>query len=181
MQVHIGAQRGAHRPLNLAALRELSDAIGGAIFVRRAFAINRDAFASGMRAAGVPTPGAVAPEARQAPADADAPWPTNDADVKALTELDARSADDKAVLLSWALDAWTLVDAEVQRLFSAMMHSLGLFRRFRISPVDFAAFISDVATHYNANPCVPSILLVRCIASRADFPLSPTNAPPQVS
>ena len=33
-----------------------------------------------------------------------------------------------------------------------MLHSLGLFRRFRLSPTAFADFVADTATHYNENP-----------------------------
>jgi hypothetical protein len=136
----------------------LAAAPAGAIFVRRAFAINRDAFQSGMRAAGVPTVGALGLDTRQASGAADAggvPYPASEADAKALAELDERAAADKQALLSWSLDAWTLEDAEVARLFSSMMHALNLLRRFRISPTAFEAFMTDVACRYNSNPCVP--------------------------
>ena len=135
--------------INSHLVRELCDAVGGAIFVRRAFAINRDAFASGMRAAGVPTtPAALEPHQLQP----NAPYPASDGDAKALAELDERAAADKATLHNWALDSWELEDAEVQRLCVAMLHSHGLLRRFRISPSALASFVADVATHYNDNP-----------------------------
>jgi hypothetical protein len=53
---------------------------------------------------------------------------------------------------SWSLDAWTLSDAEVQSLCCAMLHSMGLLRRFSIQPTQLAALVSDVAARYNANP-----------------------------
>ena len=131
-----------------ARVREVCDAVGGAIFVRRAFAINRDAFASGMRAAGVPS----TPTAQELNSDQqDKPYPANEADAKALAELDERAAADKAVLDSWSLDPWTMEVEEVQRLCCAMLHAHGLLRRFRISPSALKTFVSDVSLHYNDN------------------------------
>ena len=130
-----------------------------------------DAFQSGMRAAGVPT--AAGLDTRQASGAVDAggaPYPASEADAKALAELDERAAADKQVLLSWALDAWTLEDAEVSRLFSSMLHALNLLRRFRISPTAFEAFMSDVACRYNSNPCVSR-------SARACFYLGCMHAP----
>ena len=148
MQLHFGA-RSRQTVIDGAVIRELCDAVGGAIFVRRAFAINRDAFASGMRAAGIPSaPVAHEPQEPQQ----SAAYPASDADAKALAELDARAAADKATLQVWGMDPWELEEAEVQRLCCAMLHSYGLLRRFRISPSALATFVSDVATHYNANP-----------------------------
>ena len=131
-----------------ARVREVCDAVGGAIFVRRAFAINRDAFASGMRAAGVPS----TPTAQELNSDQqDKPYPANEPDAKALAELDERAAADKAVLDSWSLDPWTMEVEEVQRLCCAMLHAHGLLRRFRISPSALKTFVSDVSLHYNDN------------------------------
>ncbi len=53
---------------------------------------------------------------------------------------------------SWSLDAWALSDAEVQSLCCAMLHSMGLLRRFSVQPTHLAALVSDVAARYNANP-----------------------------
>ena len=168
MQVHFG-ERVRLTLVNGALLRELCDAVGGAIFVRRAFAINRNAFASGMRAAGVPSASA-AQEPRQL--HPDAPFPASEADARALAELDERAEADNATLQRcgmssttpacvrptlmshhrWELDSWDMEDAEVQRLCCAMLHSFGLLRRFHISPSALASFVFDVATHYNDNP-----------------------------
>ena len=141
-------------------LKEAADVVGGAVFVRRAFAINRDVVRSGLvapsssgmrRTLSVSTrlgSGAPSPYG-----DAGTPlYPATEADAAALAILDARISADCATLDSWALDAWALPEEEVQRLFSAMLHCLGLFRRFCISPTSFAAFVSDVATHYSDNP-----------------------------
>ena len=146
--LHFPVVNTVQSAVKAALLRELSDAVGGAIFVRRAFAVNRDAFADGMRAAGVPsTPS----DPRLAHASPTAPYPADEADAKALAELDERAAADKETLSSWALDAWDIGDEEVQRLCSAMVHSYGLLRRFRISPKAFAAFVADVRCRYNDN------------------------------
>jgi hypothetical protein len=159
-QLHLGLF--ASTPVNLAALRELCDIVGGAIFVRRAFAINRDGVAGRLVAGGgalaAATPRHIASTgvsggggAAGAAAESEPrlPYPASDADAAMLAALDARAAADKSQLLRWSLDAWTLPDEEVQRLFVAQFHSLGLPRRFRISPTAFAAFVADVASHYN--------------------------------
>jgi hypothetical protein len=86
---------------------------------------------------------------------ADAPppkYPANDADAEALRTLDARLAADKAVLQRWSLDAATLNDEELQHLVVAMFHSLGLLRKFHISPTACAAFTADVKAHMTENP-----------------------------
>ena len=141
-------------------LKEAADVVGGAVFVRRAFAINRDVVRSGLvapastgmrRTLSVSTRMGSGGIAQQG--DASGPvYPATEADAAALAILDARISADCATLDSWSLDAWALPDNEVQRLFSAMLHCLGLFRRFCISPTAFAAFVSDVATHYCDNP-----------------------------
>ena len=146
--MHFGA-RSRQTVISDARVREVCDAVGGAIFVRRAFAINRDAFASGMRAAGV-VPST--PTAQELPlVQPDTLYPANEADAKALAELDERAAADKAVLDSWALDPWTLEVEEVERLCCALLHSYGLLRRFRISPAALKGFVADVSSHYNDN------------------------------
>ena len=143
-----------------AVLREAAGVIGGALFVRRAFAINRDGEAR-PASRDTPTPRRVAAAAAADGRDAVAPYPANDADDAVLALLDARSATDCATLESWALDAQSLSDEDKHRLLAAMLHSLGLFRRFRLSPTAFADFVTDTATHYSDNPfhhfaqCVP--------------------------
>ena len=136
-----------------AVLREAAGVIGGALFVRRAFAINRDGEVRPTRE--THTPQRRISSAAAAAADGgDAEWhyPANDADDAALALLDARSAADCATLDSWALDAQSLADEDKHRLLAAMLHSLGLFRRFRLSPTAFADFVADTATHYSDNP-----------------------------
>jgi len=149
----------------LSCLGEAADVVGGAVFVRRAFAINRENSRSVpvlMPAAGAPGSGGIRRTASNTfrLGSSDGPssngsavtYPATEADSAALAILDARRAADMATLDSWSLDAWQLPDDEVQRLFSTMLHGLGLFRRFSISPTAFATFISDVATHYSDNP-----------------------------
>jgi class 3 adenylate cyclase len=142
-------------------LKEAADVVSGAVFVRRAFAINRDVVRSGLVAQPASTglrrtmsvsnrlgSGGIAQHG-----EAGGPvYPATEADAASLAILDARISADCATLDSWSLDAWALPDDEVQRLFSAMLHCLGLFRRFCISPTAFSAFVSDVATHYSDNP-----------------------------
>jgi hypothetical protein len=145
-----------------ATLRELSETIGGAIFVHRAFAFSSAGFSS---AAGLPSAGMApgTPPVRSShsrsrsslvvcteqPA---APFPGSEADAVALLALSGQAAADRATLESWSLDAWELEDAELQRLCSAALHSLGLLARFRISPTAFAGFVADVAAGYRDNP-----------------------------
>ena len=137
-----------------AVLREAAGVIGGALFVRRAFAINRDGEVR-HTSWETPTPRRIAAAASAAAAeggDAGGTYPANDMDDAALALLDARSAADCATLDSWALDAQSLADEDKHRLLAAMLHSLGLFRRFRLSPTAFADFVADIATHYSDNP-----------------------------
>jgi hypothetical protein len=158
-----------------AVTREVCDVVGGAIFVRRAFAVNRDgAVAGGGGGGGGRTPlrSPSPPPRRSARRDSisertapprlsmalqqwgadGVPYPATEADAAALNALDFASASDRATLLSWSLDPWTLPDEEVQRLLVAMPHALGLLRTFAISPVAYAAFVEECASHYNANP-----------------------------
>jgi hypothetical protein len=150
VQLHFSVYAASARaPINteLAILRELADVVGGAIFVRRALAIRRDAFNSGMRAAGVPTrkvSNEVVLPSRAEGGDGSAAYPANEEDAALLAALDARAAQDKATLLDWQLDPWLLSDGEVLRLITAMLHSYGLLRRFRISPTACAAFAAGL-------------------------------------
>ena len=160
VQLHFNVYAAANRQdtnAERAVLRELSGVVGGAVFVRRALAINRDAFASGMRAAGVP----LAPRARQstttvtaaaAAAKSRRAFPASEEDARVLALLDERRDADRELLRDWALDAWQLPDGEVARLIAAMLHSGGLLRRFRISPAALSAFIDDVLQKYPNNP-----------------------------
>jgi hypothetical protein len=138
--------------VHLAALRELCDLAGAAIFVRRAFALmNRD---GGRAPQQRPSASATVMQHRKSfglGGDALEPeaYPASEADATALEALDANAAEDKELLLRWSLDAWALPDDEVQRLLVASFHALGLLRAFRISPTAFAAFVADVAEHYN--------------------------------
>jgi hypothetical protein len=179
-------------------IRELCDAIGGAVFVRRAFATSEDAFNAGLYAAGVPMEsggdddegGAVggAPARQRSPPgrnssprhrpprssllsgdgglrtpsfgrlqqrtvsrDSRSSTHSSEQHDAALDALDASAAADWALLLDWGLDAAALPPGEACRLLSAMMHSLGLLQRFRISVPAFQAFIQDVERHYSAD------------------------------
>jgi hypothetical protein len=167
LQLHFSAfaDRGGGHPINdpslMASLRELCDALAAAVFVRRAFAINRETFAVGMRAAGIPDAGAphrrTSSPTRLARASS-LPLPggalpplTLEADAAALATLDASLDADAALLADWGLDVWALQEEEVCRLFSAMMHATGMLRRFCISPVAFDAFIHEVACRYSSD------------------------------
>ncbi len=160
---------GGDHPINdpalMASLKELCETLAAAVFVRRAFAVNRDMFDVGMRAAGIPD--AVqhrrvsSPTRRQARSSSPPPFsplllapPAEfpcERDATALATLDASLEADGALLADWGLDVWALSDEEVCRLFSAMMHATGMLRRFSISPTAFEAFIADVACHYSAD------------------------------
>jgi hypothetical protein len=173
-----------------AVTREVCDLVGGAIFVRRAFAVNRDGAVVGGGGGGgraplrAPSPPprrasrrdslgerSATPRAarfssvmqQQQPDDGAPPYPASEADAAALDALDATKAADRATLLSWSLDPWALPDEEVQRLLLAMPHALGLLRAFSISPLAYAHFVAECAGHYNANPCAP---LLRCMRMR---------------
>jgi hypothetical protein len=75
------------------------------------------------------------------------------ADIDAFAVLDATSAADVELMRSWtSADPDLLDDGELRRLLTAMLHSFGLLRRFRISPTAMAGFVADVASHMNDNP-----------------------------
>ena len=159
VQIHFGIFSG-HASVDLATVREVADIVGGALFVRRSLAINPDEAAppSKRRSGGLLSAEESAPSTFP-------PRPSEDAaDSVALAALSARSAADAATLRSWALDAWSLSDAELQRLVAAMVHQLGLFGRFRIAPAAFADFVAEVAASYNANPfrMRPACMLACC-------------------
>jgi len=159
------------------ALRELADALGGSLFVRRAFALNRGA-PSRMPAA----PGrrssvtSIDDNRRNSDSASRMPRPVSvsfmaaseEDDVAAWQQLAERAAADREMLLDWALDPWALPDDEVQRLVVAMLDSLGLLRRFRMSPTAVARLVADMEKHYNANPfhCFRHAFLVALAAWR---------------
>jgi hypothetical protein len=165
--VHFGLY--AARAHNWAPLTEFCDALGGALFVGRAFAINaapqgpqgvlppgaggaRHSAGAGGGGGGSHAGGAPRAALGAAGGDDDAPYPATEEDAAALAALDASAASDAPLLRAWSLDAWTLSEEELQRLLLATLHSAGLLRRFRISPTAAAAFIADVASHMNDNP-----------------------------
>ena len=172
-QLHLGLY-GQHAGRDIsAALLRLCDLVGGAIFVRRAFAVSASGATAGTGAGNALAGHAprrmssitrvnvtfsedsVTEEAatpRAASPELSAPYPATPADVAALAALDERAAEDLHVLRSWALDAWELSEMEVQRLALAMLNEAGLLRAFSLSPTAVAAFISDVSAHMNDNP-----------------------------
>ena len=203
-QLHLGLY-GQHAARDIsAALLRLCDLVGGAIFVRRAFAVSASGAAAGTGAGnalaghGAPrrmssitrvnvvfSEDSVAEEAatpRSASPELSVPYPATPADVAALAALDERAAEDLHVLRSWALDAWELSEAEVQRLALVMLNEAGLLRAFSLSPTAVAAFIGDVSAHMNDNPfhnfrqCVPcawpvvdatlGLVLTSCLLTR---------------
>ena len=151
VQLHFGAAL-ADGAVDTAALLALSEAISGAIFVRRAFAINRDA-ADTMA---LPVIDELSSEGRlQATpelSDEEAGATAMLDNEAMLDALDASIAADAKLLLTWDLDAWALPDAEVARLMVAMLHSLGLVRRFALRPAALFKFVECVAAGYKDNP-----------------------------
>ena len=144
VQLHFGLYSSGNE---LSPLRELCDAIGGAIFVRRAFAVNRDHQRGGSRSlkgsASHPNSVDELKESNQ----------LSEADAAAFAVLDATSAADIELMRSWtSADPDLLDDGELRRLLTAMLHSYGLLRRFRISPTAMAGFVADIASHMNENP-----------------------------
>jgi hypothetical protein len=155
VQVHFGLFNLRRPKLGEAVvLNALADAVGGALFVRRALAINREAapLATAQPASHI----SVEPKKHHsfrglskvvldATAEAEAALD----DDFMLHALDESAAQDNATLLTWGLDAWAMSEVELQRLCMAQLHSLGLLRRFQIKPTAFAAFMADVNAHYN--------------------------------
>jgi hypothetical protein len=168
VQLHFPAAARGARPPSRAALRELCDAVGGAIFVRRAFAVGGGGGGGGVgvgagqgvgSSSGKPHIGTLRGTNNSlrvlhlSHSSTTLDTAISDADAAALAALDATSAGDAALLRSWTLDAWSLPDEEVQRLLVSMLHGLDLLRRFRIPPAAAHAFAADIASHMNANPC----------------------------
>jgi high affinity cGMP-specific 3',5'-cyclic phosphodiesterase 9 len=154
----------------MASVKELCDAVAGAVFMHRAFALSRETFDFGMRAAGVPnafpargrTPMSPTRQFMRVDSSAadltfqrsssmasTAPRFCAEQDAAALLALDASQHADAALLAGWGLDAWALPDAEVCRLLSAMLHGLGLLRAFHISPLALEGFIDEVSCRYS--------------------------------
>lgn len=73
-------------------------------------------------------------------------------DLDDLRQLDEKLRDHKQTLLRWELDAWELGEQELRDMLMAMLHSLGLLRRFTISPAALENFLGEVAHHYNECP-----------------------------
>ena len=147
---------------NWAPLTEFLDAVGGALFVARAFAINRDGAAPAPpRLAHAALRAASASSMDAATADGPGPYPATAADGAALQALDDAAAADAELLRDWSLDAWALSDEEVQRLLMAMMHAMGLLRRFKLAPAALASFIASVAAHMNGASALLCMLPTR--------------------
>jgi hypothetical protein len=164
-QLHFGLYS---RAPTLAPLRELCDTLGGALFVRRAFAVNRDAFgaaagggAAPRRRAGWPSgaasaTGVAASETSSSDAGgAGAVFPLpplSDEDAAAFAALDAALVEDLPLLRNWSgLDPDALDEGALRRLLSSMLHAHGLLRRFRIAPSALAGFVADVASRMHSN------------------------------
>jgi hypothetical protein len=172
-QLHFGLYADA--AVNVPALLSLCDITGGAIFVRRAFALQGDGGSgrAGAGAAAVSPCAAVFECAARSGSDA---YPASAEDAGALEVLDACASADRHLLRSWSLDAWALPDDELQRLLVAQFHSLGLLRRFRISPTAFAGFVADVAEHYNG-ACRMHRAAPRAFGFSSRFPCVPLHHP----
>ena len=86
-------------------------------------------------------------------AGASTPFPSTDADARALDALDASAAADGARLRDPCFELREECgDDELVRLVLAMSHSLGLLRACRVSPAALASFAGDVASRCNALP-----------------------------
>jgi hypothetical protein len=144
-------------------LRELADALGGALFVRRAFALNRGGV-SRLPAARRTSVFSADDSRRSNESDGRGSVATmtrvvsysrmaaSDTDDVAWENLQESAAADREILLDWTLDPWQLADDEVQRLIVSMLDSVGLLRRFNMSPGAVARFVADVALRYNSCP-----------------------------
>ena len=138
-----------------------ADALGGSLFVRRAFALNRGGAPARMPSAGRRSTLMAADDGRRSGDSSSgrltrvvsfARMAASEDDDQAWEELADSAAADREILLDWSLDPWALPDDEVQRLVVSMLDSLGLLRRFRMSPNAVARFVADVAAHYNSCP-----------------------------
>ena len=133
-------------------LKALCAAVGEAIFVRRAFAIQREAH-SPMRVGGTtpkalhakPTPPLLRSSSMKLAAGAEA-------EALELEELDAEAPARLAVLQDWDLDAWALSDEDIKETIVHMFHHLGLLRAFRIRVQAMRAFVDEAGSHYYDNP-----------------------------
>ena len=134
-----------------AALREAADVLGGALFVRRAFALASERMA--------PPPSA--PRAPLAPPHLEEAMPPSPrartsseiaSVASALASLDASAAADAPRLACWALHGGDLSADDMRSLLASMFRAFGLFWSLRVSPLDFAAFTSAVQASYRLNP-----------------------------
>jgi hypothetical protein len=152
VQLYFGLFSGRAAPrAEASVLSQLADAVAGAIFVRRALAINPE-YEAAVVASAAPSRRQSDPNYTPEAVDTAMEAVTARDDAALFAQLDERAAADHATLLTWAWDPWALPDAEVQRLMMAMMHSVGVLRRFQIRPTAFAAFVDEVAAHYADNP-----------------------------
>jgi hypothetical protein len=179
VQVHrIGAATAADasavsRAADAATVREFADAVGGAIFVRRAFALNRCGSSSALPLTPPAFPvrerspthsarRASLEQRRRVSFEDDDPFGGGGGGARGLSarvhpaasvaeEAPAEEEDeeDRARLLDWALDPWALSDDDVRRLCVTLLRSLGLLARFGIAAAAAEAFVAAVAARYN--------------------------------
>ena len=107
----------------------------------------------------------LSPLTRPVPRFVAAPWPSDPADASALLGLDASASDDAAARSDWALDAFSLTAEAQLRLPLVLLHSLGLLRRFHISPDKVHDLVTAVAARMEAQPfhSFPHVLMVRAM------------------
>jgi hypothetical protein len=189
VQLHLPPGRAA---FSRAALRELCDAVGGALFVRRAFAVGSglaerrasERLPQQTSGGGYTQPASADGSADHAAASAGAAAAglapkiqhtvsgrlmacRDTGDEEALAALDATLAGDAALLRSWSLDAWALPDDEIQRLMVSMLHAAGLLRRFRIPAAAAHAFAAGVAAAMPESNSFHNVRHVFCVAQTA--------------
>ena len=189
VQLHLPPGRAA---FSRAALRELCDAVGGALFVRRAFAVgsglaerrSSERMPHQTSGGGYTQPAGADGSADHAAASAAASAAglapkiqhtvsgrlmacRDTGDEEALAALDATLAGDAALLRSWSLDAWALPDDEIQRLMVSMLHAAGLLRRFRIPAAAAHAFAAGVAAAMPESNSFHNVRHVFCVAQTA--------------
>lgn len=168
----------------LACLREFCDSVGGAIFVRRAFAINRDAPADFVASTADPVAsvlGFVGTAASDAAAARTGSRESRHSttviaetaeDRKLLEALDGECEGARRRLLDWDLDAWGMNDEQVKGLMLQFFHTLGLLRAFGIPPHRLRAFIDAVSSHYRRGGVAPCVC-----AGRRRLPLGSAVLP----
>jgi len=146
-----------------AVLLDACEAIGEAIYVRRALAVSTAAATACAADAGL----------QPQPWRADA-----DATLRGLSALDDSAAADGEMLSAWTFDPFAVAESEMPRLFVAMLHGQGLLRAFRIEPEAALAFANAVALHMTSFPARQPYHNTRHVCSVASLAFKIVDAVP---